>query len=236
MSDLLGLVLRAHGGADRWQRVRRLRAEVSVGGSSWPSDGVLANTVATVDTRAQRVSWEPFGKPEQSGRYTPDRVEILAADGTVVAERDNPRSAFAGFTHESPWDQLHKAYFSGYAFWNYVNAPFLLAREGVKVTETEPWQQDGETWRRLAVRFPGGITTHNVEQTFYFGEDFLLRRHDYAGDVLGGFTTAHYTTDHRTFDGFVFPTRRWVVPRRPDGSTLDGPVVVSIDIRSISVS
>ena len=237
MAELLDLVLRAHGGIDRWQEVNRLRAEVSVGGSSWPSDGVLANTVATVDTRAQRVDWAPFGQPDQRARYTPERVEILAADGSVLAKRDDPRGSFAGFTPETPWDRLHKAYFSGYAFWNYVNTPFLLARDGVQAVEIEPWRQDGATWRRLAVRFPAGITTHNTEQTFYFGaEDFLLRRHDYAGDVLGGFTTAHYATDHRSFDGFVFPTRRWVVPRRPDGSSLDGPVVVAIDIRSISVS
>jgi hypothetical protein len=236
MSDLLEKVLGAHGGADRWQRVTRLRSELSVGGSSWPSDGVLADTVATVDTRDQRVSWEPFGKPGQRAWYTPERVEILGADGAVLAERADPRGSFEGLTRETPWDQLHKAYFSGYAFWNYINTPFLLAREGVEANEIEPWQQDGQTWRRLAVRFPAGITTHNTEQTFYFGDDFLLRRHDYAADVVGGLTSAHYTTDHRTFDGFVFPTRRRVVPRLPDGTTLDGPVFVSLDIRSVSVS
>ncbi|MFI5613401.1 hypothetical protein [Amycolatopsis sp. NPDC051903] len=117
-----------------------------------------------------------------------------------------------------------------------MTTPFLLAREGVQATEIGPWHQDGETWRRLAVRFPADLATHNTDQTFYYGPDFLLRRHDYAGDVLGGFTTAHYTADHRTFDGFVFPTRRWVVPRLPDGSTLPGPVVVSLGIRSIAVT
>ncbi|MFJ7217399.1 hypothetical protein [Amycolatopsis sp. NPDC098790] len=236
MPDLLDHVLHAHGGADRWQEVHRLRAELSVGGSSWPSDGVLADTAAIVDTRAQRVTWERFGKPGHSARYSPQRVEVLDVDGRTLAERDDPRGAFAGFTHQTPWDELHKAYFSGYAFWNYVNTPFLLAQEGVETTEIDPWQQDGETWRRLAVRFPARIATHNTEQTFYFGEDFLLRRHDYAGDVVGGFATAHYVANHRTFDGFVFPTRRWVVPRLPDGSTLEGPVVVSLDIRSVAVS
>jgi len=236
MSELLDLVLQAHGGLDRWQRMTRLRAELSVGGSSWPSDGVLADTVTTVDLRDQRATFERFGKPEHSARYTPQRVEILAEDGTVLEERENPRSSFIGLNNQTPWDQLHKVYFAGYAFWNYITAPFLLTRDGVEVAEIEPWQQDGETWRRLAVRFPADITTHNTEQTFYFDADFLLRRHDYAGDVLGGFATAHYTTDHRTFDGFVFPTRRWIVPRRPDGTSLDAPVIVSLDIRSISVS
>ncbi|MFI5613400.1 hypothetical protein [Amycolatopsis sp. NPDC051903] len=113
MSELLDLVLAAHGGADRWRQVRQLCADVSVGGSSWPSDGVLAATVATVDTREQRVSWEPFGEPGRRGRFTPERVEILAADGAVVGGRDDPRASFAGFTPETPWDRLHKLYFSG---------------------------------------------------------------------------------------------------------------------------
>ncbi|MYU11154.1 hypothetical protein GTZ78_10735 [Streptomyces sp. SID8361] len=237
MPGLLDLVLRAHGGEVRWRQTATLRAEVSVCGSSWPSDGVLADTVATVDTRAQRTAWDPFGKAGQRALYTPERVQIYGPDGSVVAERSNPRASFQGFTHRTPWDPLHKLYFSGYAFWNYINSPFLLARDEVEFHEIEPWRENGETWRRLAVHFPSGITTHNDEQTFYFGErDFLLRRHDYASDVLGGFPTAHYVGDHRTFDGFVFPTRRWVVPRLPDGFTLEGPVVVSLDIRSISVS
>jgi hypothetical protein len=37
-----------------------------------------------------------------------------------------------------------------------------------------PWQEDGQTWRRLKVTFPSRIATPSPEQTFYFdqqGED-----------------------------------------------------------------
>jgi hypothetical protein len=45
--------------------------------------------------------------------------------------------------------------------------------------EIEPWQENGETWRRLKVTFPASIATHSAEQTFYFDQEGLLTRHDY---------------------------------------------------------
>src|ERR1700760_3226412 len=135
MTELLDRVLEAHGGAGRWHQLTQLRVEASVGGSSWPSDGVLAQTVATLDTTAQRVSYDPFGAPGRRSRFTPERVEILDPDGNVIAGRDDPRRSFDGYTHLTPWDQLQKAYFASYALWNYLNAPFLLTWEGIEVSE-----------------------------------------------------------------------------------------------------
>jgi hypothetical protein len=43
--------------------------------------------------------------------FTPDRIAIEKLDGTVVAERRDPRDSFAG-----PWDALHRAYFNGEAY------------------------------------------------------------------------------------------------------------------------
>jgi hypothetical protein len=39
----------------------------------------------------------------------------------------------------------------------------------------------------LHARFPASIATHGGLQDFYFGDDLLLRRHDYNVDVAGGF-------------------------------------------------
>jgi hypothetical protein len=61
--------------------------------------------------------------------------------------------------------------------WTYLNTPFLLARPDVKSEEIESWQEAGETWRRLRVRFPADIATHSTEQTLYFDEHGLLKRH-----------------------------------------------------------
>ena len=237
MKPLLDLALAAHGGLSRWQDLTQLRVECSVGGTTWPSDGVLAQTVATVDTRAQRTCYEPFGQSGRRALYTPGRVEIQDTGGTVLSRLDHPRQAFIGHEKASSWGPLHKAYFAGYAMWNYVNLPFLLAQEGFLTEEVEPWIENGQTWRRLRVEFPDRITTHCRVQTFSFGvDDHLLRRHDYDAEVLGGQPTAHYSTDYRNFGGLVFPTRRWVVHRHPDNTTPAGPVLLTLDIQSVALS
>ena len=76
--------------------------------------------------------------------------------------RDNPRAAFAGHTNETPWDLLHAAYFDGYAVWTYLTQPFLYRYPGFLATEIEPWEEDGEVWRRLKVRFPDSIASHRI--------------------------------------------------------------------------
>ncbi|WP_406373839.1 hypothetical protein OH781_40510 [Streptomyces sp. NBC_01550] len=93
---------------------------------------------------------------------------------------------------------------------------------------------DGETWRRLKVRYPNHIATHSREQVFYFDRDGLLRRHDYDAEVSGSGPAAHYVTDHKEFNGIVVPTTRRVYLRQPDGSRAPEPLVVSIDLRDVS--
>jgi hypothetical protein len=48
----------------------------------------------------------------------------------------------------------------------------------------------------------------NADQVFYFDRIFMQRRMDYSPDLTGKPPIAHYTYDPKTFDGFVFPTRR----------------------------
>ena len=35
-----------------------------------------------------------------------------------------------------------------------------------------------------------------VVQYFFFGEDLMLRRHDYGVNIAGGFAAAQLTSDH----------------------------------------
>jgi hypothetical protein len=49
--------------------------------------------------------------------------------------------------------------------WNYPTTPFLLAYPGVQVREISPWQQYGQTWRRLHASFPASITTHSPNRS-----------------------------------------------------------------------
>jgi hypothetical protein len=147
--------------------------------------------------------------------FTSDRIAIEKVDGTVVAERFAPTDSFAGHQMQTPWDELHRAHFNGEALRTYVTTPFLLAGDGVHVEETEPWNQDGETWRVLRARFPGSIHTHNRVQDFFFDDSRMLRRHDYQVNVAGGFPAVLVTSEHVTVDGISLPTTRRAYTRGP---------------------
>src|SRR5215469_14317232 len=44
---------------------------------------------------------------------------MLALHPKTLKRRGNPRTAFAGHTRETPWDDLDQLYFSGYVMWTY---------------------------------------------------------------------------------------------------------------------
>ena len=98
--------------------------------------------------------------------------------------------------------------------------------------EIEPWHEDGQTWRRLAVNFPSSIATHNADQVFYFDADCLQRCVDYAPEGHGTLN-AHYTDEHKTSDGIVFPTRRRVYRRNADGIADKSLAVITLDIDNL---
>ncbi len=84
--------------------------------------------------------------------------------------------------------------------------------------------------------FPERVATHSAEQTFYFDQQGVLRRHDYDVDVAGGTPAAHYVSAPTEVSGIVVPTRHRIFPRQPDGSSPLAPLVVSIDISEIEFS
>ena len=181
-------------------------------------------------------SVQPYGAPDQRTVFSPDRIAIEKVDGTVVAKRIAPTDSFAGHQMQTPWDQLHRAYFNGEALWTYLTTPFLLVQKGVHVEETEPWSQSGETWRVLRARFPGSIETHSREQDFFFDDRGMLRRHDYRVNIAGGFAAAQLTSDHVTVAGISLPTRRHAYVRGPDRLPVLDLLMVSIDISDVSFS
>src|SRR6266704_4776198 len=123
------------------------------GGMLWGAKGkagVLDDVTITVDLRNEKVSHWPFGSPDRRSRFEPQRVALEnAKDGKVFEELLQPRTSFQGHTLETPWSDLQLAYFVGCAMWTYLNTPFLLVRPGVESEEVAPWQEAGETWRRL---------------------------------------------------------------------------------------
>jgi hypothetical protein len=162
--------------------------------------------------------------------FKPDRIAIESTGEVIVEERFNPRASFAGHVMNTPWDQLHRAYFSGYARWTYLNTPFLMAMPGFDVTELPPWHEGDEVWHGLRARFPDKIASYSKEQDFYFGDDFLLRRHDYNVEVAGGFPAAQYVYDIVEADGLRFPTKRRAYLRGPGLKPIRDLLLVSIDL------
>ena len=237
MNKLAKQAIDAHGSLERWNRFTTLSAHLIQGGALWAAKGkagVLVDPTVTVDLRDEKASHWPFGSPARRSRFEPHRVAIEDTNGKVLEELLQPRASFGG--HAATWTDLQLAYFAGYAMWTYLNIPFLLARPGVESEEVEPWQESGETWRRLKVHFPADIATHSTEQTLYLDEQGFLRRQDYTVEVDGTAGAAHYVYDHREFSGIVFPTKRRVFRRRPDGHSAPEPLIISIDFDRIVLS
>jgi hypothetical protein len=232
-NDLLGQVIAAHGGLDRWNKYNQATVTVVTGGGLWPMKGLVQDPnprKQTVTLHRETSSVSPFGQPDWRTAFTPDRIAIETTTGTVVRERFNPRASFADHVMDTPWDPLHRAYFNGYAMWTYLTTPFLMTMPGFEIVEISPWQEGDELWRGLRARFPDEIASHSKKQDFYFGDDFLLRRHDYHVDVAGGFSAAQYVHDIVDVDGLRFPTKRRAYLRGPDLKPIRELLMVAIDL------
>lgn len=238
---LVEAVIEAHGGRERWAAAGRLRAQIKSGGLLLRTrvPGRKLEGQITVDLHEPVSSFSPFPQPGSHATFDRGAVRIETDDGEVLESREHAREMFfgrPGLRRNLRWDALDLTYFAGYAWWNYICAPFLFEEPGVEVDEIEPWTADGETWRRLAVTFPPSIHTHSPEQVFYYDADLRLRRHDYVADIVGRWArAAHMCADHVEADGLVFPTRRWVRPIGVRNRALLGPTLVALRLSEIEV-
>src|SRR5262249_33574696 len=166
MKDLLNFAIEAHGGLKRWSKVETVTVAASVTGEIWKvksKPDYLKNVIFAVETKRERVTGDFLGQDKLSF-FEPTRVEIKRRDGTIIATRDDPEASFQGQEEDTPWDDMHVAYFSGEAFYTYINTPFLCTYEGFYTEEIAPIKVDGETWRRLKVTFPDTVKSHTKIQ------------------------------------------------------------------------
>jgi hypothetical protein len=120
MTDLLDVIIAAHGGLDAWRRFDHVSADLVQGGALWPlkqQAGMLDQTRVTVGLRDEWASHAPFGPGRLRSRFTPDRVALEDSDGAVREELAAPRQSFVGHTLQTPWTPLQLAYFAGCAMW-----------------------------------------------------------------------------------------------------------------------
>jgi hypothetical protein len=236
MNELLAKVIDAHGGMESWKGYETVDATIVSGGGLFSLKGVPQDSNPrgmTVWLHEQRSSVLPYGAPDQRTMFTSDRIAIEKLDGTLVAERYSPKDSFAGHQLNTPWDPLHRAYFNGEALWTYLTTPFLLATDQVRIEETESWREGSETWRVLRAYFPGSVETHCLIQDFFFGEDLMLRRHDYSVNIAGGFAAAQLTSNYAEANGIRLPTKRRAYTRGPDRRPILQMLMVSIDISDV---
>ena len=216
MNDLLASAVAAHGGMDRWNRIHAITVDAAITGAFWQIKGkadALAKVRFEADTTRERLTMDFVGQGSRSV-FEPDRVVLQQPIGTVVDTRDDPERSFDGHQFETPWDDLHLAYFTGEALWTYLNTPFLFTWPGFVTEEIAPIEADGEKWRRLRVTFPDHIKSHTRTQVFCFGPDGLLRRHDFSIDIVGHAVESQlHATDYRDVNGIIIPaTRRAYAP------------------------
>jgi hypothetical protein len=137
MSNLLDLAVKAHGGLERWSRVKSVRVAASITGAIWfvKSKGdALKNVIMTIATKKERLTTDFPGQDKRSV-FEPARIVMEKTDGTLIESRDDPEKSFAGHQRSTPWDDIHVAYFCGEALWTYLNTPFLYIQEGFATEE-----------------------------------------------------------------------------------------------------
>ena len=238
-SELLQKALEAHGGLDRWSCFAIVQATIVTGGQLFGMKGMPQDPMPrrmTVATQREWASVFPYGADDQRTYFTANRIAIEKLDGTVVKERMHPSEHVDGTAADAHWDVLDRAYFNGYALWTYLTTPFHFAMPGFSVEEIEPWREGHEMWRGLRVTYPPNIASHSTEQDFYFGPDFLLRRHDYHVEASGGFAAAQYVFDTVTVQGITLPTKRRAYMRDERLLPIHDRVMVSIDFSDILFS
>ena len=236
MNSLLKFATEAHGGLEHWNELTSLTARLSVTGAIWQVKGkpdILKDVQIDLTLHVERVITHLIGKDKRFF-FTPSRVATEDEQGKTLDARNDPRSFFEGHSFNTPWDDLHVAYFDSYALWTYLTIPFLYAHPGFVTEELAPWHEDGEEWRPLRAVFPHTIASHSREQISYFGPDGLLRRHEYTVDIMGGARGLNYAFDYRNFDGVMIPTKRKIFGFDENKRKIPNPVLVAIDIRELA--
>lgn len=230
-------IIHAHGGADFWNGLTALEAEISTSGLlfRFKKRPVLDHVKITAYTHAPRFVFHDFPSPVLAGELVGNsEVRVVDNQGHAVKKRDNPRTAFKGMSRWFSWDDLDFIYFGGYATWNYLVAPFFFLREGFDLEVLEPVTVSSSSWFRLKVTMPDDLPTHSRQQIFYFDQNWHLMRLDYVAEVIGGWAhAAHLCKNYRRFGGLMAPTRRRVRPILFGDHPLPGPTLVALDIHDI---
>lgn len=75
---MVSWIVDAHGGLERWRKVRYLDVRLSVSGGLFQIKGHpegLDDVMMRIETQRPAVTFVPFGCPDYRGHFTPTRVD-----------------------------------------------------------------------------------------------------------------------------------------------------------------
>jgi hypothetical protein len=108
MNELLKLAVDGYDGLARWNRIKTVKASMSVEGALSEAKGHLAEMKdLRVEARLQehRLVIHYVGFDKRSV-FTGSRVNVETENGRLLDFRENPRSSYAGHVFETPWDDF----------------------------------------------------------------------------------------------------------------------------------
>jgi hypothetical protein len=202
--------IEAHGGEKRWNELSKLHTTWTFRGMMFKlrlRERQLHQVKASISTRTPRVEVTPFPSPERTAVFDGGAIE-LQSKGQALARVEDGRASFSSLRTMAWWNDFEMLYFAGYVLWNYAQLPFLLLKPGLTFSDAGVTHRHGEPWKKVIVDFPTGFPTHSPRQTFYFGPDGTLRRHDYWVGIMNKLARgARYIHASKKVDGFLLPTR-----------------------------
>lgn len=242
MNDsLLQRINEAHGGFNRWQQVESVHLKINIFGpilitkfkSPW-----LPNISASVYTDKPYVSFHNFPEPGMTSIFDGFDVFIYNENDNIVSTRNFQHGHNLNNKPRLRWDHEDLVYFLGHVIWNHTCAPFIFNNDQFDCFEGEDWvKKDGSRLNTLNVSFPDSIPGQRQNQTFYYNKQGLLERHDSNADIFSAFPKGtHFCSEHKTVEGFVFPTKRTVFPRLWSNTTLKPFKIMDGYIQDISIS
>ena len=234
MNKLLYKAVVAHGGLTRLSACRVIKATALLTGDFCPIGRLEEVRELTVFPHLQRAIVEPLGCPDCRSDLDHNDFSLVRDRDTLVTRIADVRSAQMTYDFKTPIGQPLGAFLTCSAVRTFLTTPLLLTLEGVEVSELVPWNEGGEQWRVLRAEFPPDLATIARVQDFFFGGDFLLRRHDYHIDGDTGITMTEMISDYVECQGIKMPTRLHGYARRSDLTPERGRMMISINLKRLN--
>lgn len=233
---LLDRAVERHGGWAAWEALRSLTLTMRHLSGLVPSVKGLRRTFpqpgrAEVFPREYRAVFHDYPTAGQRGVFQGGAVQVLGADGAVVASMPDHRRSFRGLRKWRRWSPADALYFFGYAITHYHGLPFTLVE--ARPIRIRRVRCDGRALTGVDVELPATLHTHCRRQSFYFDDEGLLRRHDYVADIVGWMARgAHLWRDFTSAHGIPIPRERHVVARLGRTTTPIVALHAQVDVAS----